>query len=57
MLMDYEDIRYWSDRDTFRRYDRMLTRMALGVEENFVLCTNAACDAGQIHSEGCEFPH
>lgn len=56
MLMDYDDLRYWADENTFRKYDRMLARMALGVEENFVLCTNAACDAGQIHSEGANAP-
>jgi hypothetical protein len=50
--LDYHEIQFWADEDTFTRYDRALTRRALGVDDNFIMCTNAACEAGQIHSEG-----
>jgi len=51
-VLNYHEIKYWADDETFARYDRLLTRRALGVEDDFVLCTNPKCDAGQIHSEG-----
>jgi hypothetical protein len=51
-VLDYHEIKYWADEETFSRYDRLLTRQALGVDENFVFCTNAACEAGQIHPQG-----
>lgn len=55
-VMDYHEIKFWSDNSTFARYDRILMRRALGVEEDFVLCTRPGCDAGQIHSEGVSAP-
>jgi hypothetical protein len=53
--LNYHEIKFWADDETFVRYDRILTRRALGVEEDFVTCTNVNCDAGQIHTEGGEF--
>ncbi|PVG00725.1 hypothetical protein CPB86DRAFT_700498 [Serendipita vermifera] len=55
-VMDYHEVKIWADEETFARYDRLLARQALGVDEDFVLCTNAACDAGQIHSQGADEP-
>lgn len=52
--MDYHEIKFWSDDSAFARYDRALTRRALGLEDGFVTCANAACEAGQIHGEGGE---
>jgi len=51
-LLDYHDIRLWSDPETFSKYDNFLVRKAMGVEGNYVNCKNAACDGGQIHDEG-----
>jgi len=51
-VLDYHDIRVWSDRETFTKYDAFLVRKAMGAEGNYVNCKNAACDAGQIHDEG-----
>lgn len=53
-LLDYHDIRLWSDTDTFSKYDTFLVKKAMGVEGNYVNCKNAACGAGQIHDEGGE---
>lgn len=50
--LDYREIEYWSDESTFIKYDRALMKRALGVDDNFVLCSNTACESGQIHSEG-----
>lgn len=51
-LLDYHDIRLWSDTETFSKYDAFLVKKAMGVEGNYVNCKNAACGAGQIHDEG-----
>ncbi|KAG8757037.1 hypothetical protein FRC14_002425 [Serendipita sp. 396] len=55
-VLEYNEIQYWAEDGTFKRYDRMLARAALGGEENFILCTNPTCDAGQIHTEGVNAP-
>jgi len=51
-LLDYHEIRLWSDTETFSKYDDFLVKKAMGVEGNYVNCKNAACGAGQIHDEG-----
>ncbi|KAL7798176.1 hypothetical protein V8C37DRAFT_368983 [Trichoderma ceciliae] len=54
-LLDYTDIQRYADDETFKRYETLALRAAMGEAENFFWCTSG-CGSGQIHDTGHDQP-
>ncbi|CEL02557.1 hypothetical protein ASPCAL03725 [Aspergillus calidoustus] len=50
------EIQKWASPETLRRMDDLRVRQMLQSDPNFVFCSNAECDAGQVHTSGTESP-
>ncbi|KAK5162929.1 uncharacterized protein LTR77_011090 [Saxophila tyrrhenica] len=55
-LLTHADVQQHATRQTFSRYDGLVTRAALGDDPEFVWCRNSGCGAGQIHVGGEDAP-
>lgn len=55
-ILTHADVRAFSSRTTFRRYDTLSTRAALEAIPGFAWCMAKGCSSGQVHDEGASNP-
>ncbi len=54
--LQYADVKLHANKALFDRYDRLLTRAALGSDPDFIWCQGPGCESGQLHEGGEDMP-
>ncbi|KAK3335482.1 hypothetical protein B0T19DRAFT_9775 [Cercophora scortea] len=52
-ILKYDDVQRYATKETFSRYDTLMTRAALKDIPNFYWCMSTTCESGQIYRGVC----